>query len=313
MESTPRKRRHSRSRSNGPYIITAKKVELLTVLARYKYLRSTYLSALLDHRSQDGLRRSLRSLYDNGLIDKPEAQLRGYNSLYTPDIYCIDTKGIDTLAERGISPDYVTHLHRQKNDAPVHQFAHDMMICDTLASIEVGCREAGLRFIPWTEIIARTTAPKPMKLACTVAHDFGTHRENFETHLVPDALFGVQYRDGKVAFFALECERRSPKDVKKLTRSSSLKKLIGYRDIIRRGEYKDQLAIRNLRVLMVAPTPTMMRNILDLAERVVGPSPVFLFNVMPVQEDLYKAPPPNPALFTDEWHRSGMPPIRLDE
>lgn len=303
-----RKHRHSRSRQQVSYIVTDKVLDILCLLARYKYLRSSSIHALLPHRSKDGLLRTLRRMFDAGLIQKPIEQRRGYNNLYAPDIYMLDRDGEQTLLERGMSPKAVTRLYRQATDGPIKNFAHAMMICDTLASIEAGARD---RLIPWTEIVARTDHPEPMKLKCSLSFAFGQRTEKMETAIVPDGLFGVRYPDGKAAFFALECEHFNPIEPTTLGRSSFLKKLLAYRDIIRRQEYKTQLAIPNLRVLVVAPTPTRIQHMIELTERLVGESNLFLFQSVPVQEELMKAPPPFPELFTTEWLRAGHPPIRI--
>jgi len=305
MERPKRKHRHSRSRQQVSYIVTDKVLDILCLLARYKYLRSSSIHALLPDRSRDGLLRTLRRMFDAGLIQKPIEQRRGYNNLYAPDIYMLDRDGEQTLLERGMSPKAVTRLYRQATDGPIKNFAHAMMICDTLASIEAGARD---RLIPWTEIVARTDHPEPMKLACTISHKGQT----LSTAIVPDGLFGIRYPDGKVAFFALEAEHFNPIEPTTLGRSSFLKKLLAYRDIIRRAEYKAQLAIPNLRVLVVAPTPTRIQHMIELTERLVGESNLFLFQPVPVQEELMKAPPPFPEVFTTEWRRAGLPALRID-
>lgn len=309
MERKKRKHRHSRSRQQVSYIVTDNVLDILCLLARYKYLRSSSIHTLLPDRSRDGLLRTLRRMFDAGLIDKPLEQRRGYNNLYAPDIYMLDRDGEQALLERGVSPKAVTRLYRQATDGPIKNFAHAMMICDTLASLEAGARE---RLIPWTEIVARTDHPEPMKLACSITHTFGSRMEKLDTAIVPDGLFGIRYQDGKVAFFALECEHFNPIEPNTLGRSSFLKKMLAYRDISRREEYKSQLKIPNLRVVVVGPTPTRIQHMKELAERLVGESNLFLFQSVPVQEEIMKAPPPFPELFNTPWLRAGLPPLRID-
>jgi hypothetical protein len=187
-------------------------------------------------------------------------------------------------------------------DGPIKNFGHAMMVCDTLASLHAGTLGTPVEFIPWTEIVARTTHVKPMKLPFKaewkgqVLHSF----------VVPDGLFGLRYPNGQVSFFALECEHYNPIEPKDLNRASFLKKLLAYRDIQRTKVFKDQLRIPNLRVLIVAPTKQRIAHMIELTERIATQSNLFLFHDIPVQEELLKAPPPFPELFTEEWCRAGL-------
>ena len=303
-----RKPRHHRTRNNGQHRLTEQGVAVLLVLARYRYLRSTHLGALLPHRSRDGLRRTLRRLFDHGYIDKPKEQLRGYNSLYCADIYMLDTKGERALSDRGLTPPQVTRLYRDKSDASVKQFAHAMMICDSLASIEAGVLNTDVEFIPWIKIVEKAPVEKPLKFPINIKHD-GMSYDGF---LNPDGFFGLRYADGKTAYFALEAEHFNPIYPSNLRRASTLKKLLGYRDIVRNQVYKSQLGIGNLRVLVLAPNPTRSKHQAELLETLVGSSHLFLFHPIPVQEELYKAPPPFPELFEAPWMRAGLEPEQIN-
>lgn len=306
-EEVMRKPRHHRTRNNGNHRITENVIDVLMVLARYRYLRSSHLEALLPNRSADGLRRSLRRLYDHGYIDKPREQLRGYNNLYCSEIYMLDTKGQQLLSDRGLASPLITRLYRDRTDAPIRQFAHAMMICDTLASIEAGAIQAGITFIPWTEIV-KDKKGNPLKFPISIVHNHESHNG----FLVPDGLFGLDYGDGKIAYFALEAEHYNPIRPTNLKRASTLKKLLGYRDIVRNQVYKHQLGIGNLRVLVVAPNPTRTLHQVELLEELVGKSHLFLFHPIPVQEELYKAPPPFPELFDAPWMRAGLEPEQIN-
>lgn len=44
---------------------------------------------------------------------------------------------------------------------------------------------------------------------------------------------------------------------------------------------------------------------MELVVEEVGQSNLFLFNRIPVQEEIFKAPQPFPELFTGEWQRAG--------
>ena len=280
---------------------------MLELLAQYKYLRTSSICALIPHRSARGIRKTLRPLFDEGLIDKPREQRRGYNNLYCPHIYMLAPKGEQYLLERGRSPKAITRLYRQATDGPIKNFSHAMMVCDTLASIHAGTLGTSVEFIPWTEIVAKTTHVKPMKLPFKAEWN----GQVLHSFVVPDGLFGLRYPNGLVSFFAVECEHYNPIEPKDLNRASFLKKLLAYRDIHRTKVFKDQLKIPNMLVLVVAPTAERIKHMVELTERVASQSNLFLFHPIPVQEELMKAPPPFPELLTADWLRAGHDPRAL--
>jgi hypothetical protein len=302
-----RKKRFTPDRSKTTFRDTQEKRDILELLAQYKYLRSSSLHTLLPKRHDIGLRKTLRVLFDEGMILKPREARRGYNNLYCPDIYMLAPKGEQYLLERGKDPLSITRIYRHEKNGPVKNFSHAMMTCDTLASIHAGANKAGVEFIPWSTIVARCDHINPMKLPCHLVHE-GQVRD---TWIVPDGLFGLRYPNGQVSFFVLESEHYNPIEPKTLDRASYLKKLIAYRDIHRTGVYKHQLKIPNMRVLVTAPTKTKVENMMALTLRLAGQTNLFLFHDIPVQEELMKAPPPFPELFTAEWKRAGLEPTVL--
>lgn len=309
---TRRPRLH-RVRKKANHVITKQDVEILRLLARYRYLRSTHIEQLTG-RLRRAVNFSLRKLFDNAYIDKPREQLRGYNNLYCPDIYELDGKGSELLLERGIKEFEITRLYRQKTNAPVKNFAHSMMICDTMASLEIGIKATDCELISWQEIVKRTDQNEPMKLPCTISHTFaGNKYDRKETAIIPDGLFGIRYPANKVSFFALEAEHYNPIEPKNLDRASFLKKILAYREIVKTGVYKQKLKIPNLRVLVVSPTTQRVKHQMELTERITGGSNLFLFHDVPVQEELYSAPPPFPELFIAKWKRAGREDVRINE
>lgn len=293
------------SKKSPDVIVTHKLLDLLELLYRYKYLRTSFIRLLLDCGEQ-GIIRQLRTRRKQGLIFKPPEQKRGYNNLYSPRIHSITKKGEDLLVAYDRHPLKATRLFRSKGDVPVKNFAHAMMICDTMASIEMGLRETGCEFIPWTAIVDRVEHPEPMKF------EFSTFYKDksVKGKLVPDGLFGIRYPDNTVSFFALEAENFNPIEPADLSRASFLKKVLAYQDIIQSKKYK-QLGIPNLRVLFVFPTEARADHARELTERLYTNTNMFLFHNIPVQELLLKAPPPFPELVTSKWQRAGMDAIPL--
>lgn len=253
-----------------------------------------------------GILHQLKYRQEQGYIFRPKEQRRGYNNLWCPNIHAITKKGEQVLIDHDRHPLKVTRLFRPKGDAPVKNFAHAMMICDSLASIEIGVKKSGCEFIPWTEIVDRVEAKDPQRF------EFETRYQGSRVagKLVPDGLFGIRYPNGQASFFVLEAENFNPVEPKDLKRASTLKKLLAYNDIIKNKKYK-QLGIPNLRVLFVFPTKARTQHAVELAERLYGSTNMFLFHDIPAQELMFKAPPPFPELLTSDWKRAGLDSVPL--
>lgn len=292
-------------RKVGYHIITPELLDLLELLSRYKYLRTSFIRDLLDCGEQ-GIIRQLQRRREQGYITKPTEQLRGYNNLWSPRIHALTPKGEQVLIDYDRHPLRVTQLDRKPTYWPARNFAHSMMICDTLASIEIGLKGTGCRLIPWTEIVERATVDEPMRLPFTFTHD-GKH---VSSKLVPDGIFGIQYPDGTASFFALETEHGQPLTRSHFGSGSTMKKLLAYKAISDNKTYK-QIGINNLRVLVVAPTQQRSANMAKLATELFGSTNLFLFHDIPVQEIIFKAPPPFPDLVSSKWLRAGMDSIPL--
>lgn len=299
--------------------------EILTLLTRYRYLRGRYIAALLG-RKRGTINKALVKLHGVRLIDKPRSQFLGWNSLNDSDIYEINTAGMrrvtDTVPE-------ATNLVRTRSETPTKQFAHAMMICDTLASIEIGVRRAGLGFVTEAEITATSPVPDPLRLPVELSHRFPNgHSEHVKTHARPDAVFGIRYADGRTRLFLLECEHYSPTFRATFKGTSTLKKIVAYRHLRSSKVLQEHLGKKRFTVLVVFPhQPEMIEKeeragkpltLISKAEalimEVVGPNDLFYLKTVPLQEELLMAPSEYPELMFDApWTVPGMPPRGINE
>ena len=308
-----------------PWIFTDLDKSILMLLVRYRYLRGRYISALLG-RQRVSVNRALNKLHGVRLIDKPRSQFLGWNSLNDSDIYEISSAGMKRMTD---SVPEATNLVRQRGDAPVVQFAHAMMICDTLASIEIGVNRAGLTFITEAEITAKSPVKDPLRLPVELAHTFPNgNRERLKTYARPDAVFGIRYQDGRTRLFLLECEHYSPTIRHTFKGTSTLKKIVAYRHLRSSDTLRQHLGKKRFTVLVVFPhQPDMIEKeetqnrpltLISKAETlimdVVGPNDLFYLKTVPLQEELLMAPSEYPELMFDEpWRVPGRDPRGINE
>ncbi len=284
--------------------LSPRDLELLTLLGRYRYLRSNFLYAFLGGASEKRFKERLGHLYhDGGYINRPSQQWEFANCRYMPAVYELDRAGERVLREYGSdNPGGLPGLGR--SGKPSRQFAHTLMVSEILASIELAVRAAPrLRFISPQEVIARAPdqarkAGNPLEMSASGGK------------LIPDGLFGIEYGSKAYRFFALEADRNTmPSTRSDLRQSSFLKKLVAYRTIVAERLYKTHWGIPNLLVLTVTTSDAHMRSLMTTLEGLTASSTMFLFKATSQFGNVQAAASPSPLLFTEPWQRVGREPL----
>ncbi len=256
-----RRSRFTRTRTGKRIVLTDRDTEILRQLYRYRYLRQPQLVAFLQPHSKKRFVERLGNLFhEAGLINRPARQWDRFDARCTPLIYEISKTGIEHLRGRGELPPRATTLSRRSGHCT--QFPHAMMIVDALASVELETlAEPDQRFVSVDEILARAPehtqqAANPLRVPVTIkpSRDFPDIRSRFDTHIIPDGLYGIEYLiDGekRYRFWALECERTSPSGRRTSRRSSTALKYAAYDALIRSGAFKHHWGIPNLKLKVV--------------------------------------------------------------
>ena len=314
MEITRRSRMH-RSRKRKRIELTPRDVEIFKRLQQFRYLRSNYLYAFVGGKDETRFKKRLGDLFHQGYLNRPKQQWATINARYSPAIYELDKKAEDALRRLGIEGDSRDLVARGRMGAN-REFGHAMMVCDTLASIELGLRDdSGIEFVSWQEIInkaPRTTHNAKNPFAIPVAISY-TYPKTDKTHiskkpLIPDGLFGLRYTTTNTyRFFALEAERRNRVFCSNLHQTSGLRKVLCYRQITRDKIYRSHLGLPNLMVMFITPNERRIETYRKLILEVTGTkgNTMFLFRHIPAMGYSYAKPVPLPSLYTGPWQRVG--------
>lgn len=278
-------------------------IAIFETLNRYRYLRSTFLHAFAGGKSETRFKERLGDLFHQGFLGRPEQQWQFGGALHTPIAYELDRMGRRALTESGgpLERSACTFLSPTAH----RQFNHSILICSSIASIELAARQrSGLRFIPWSEILARApsevrAAPAPFRLPLSTGS------------IIPDGLFGLEYaHEGtkRYRFFAVEIDRGTMPAVRSDDRQSSLLgKLHGYRQIFDRQLHKKHWGISTMLVLTLT-TRAARLSTLEGALKEDDPRSMFLFKAIGVEGSLAK---PMRALLDEPWERAGFPPLDI--
>lgn len=301
-----RRSRMHRTRTGKRLALTDRDLEIFRALQRYRFLRSTYLHAFAGGSSEKRFVERLGDLFHEGYLDRPAQQWRFADARCLPVVYELGKGGRETLmAMDTSSPDPVTWFR----DGPHRQFEHSLMVCEVLASIELGMRRRpDLRFIPWPEILAK--APESTRQS-----DKPYLLSSGNETVIPDAIFGLEYRrDGQNAFrfFALEADRGTMPIARASFRGTSmLTKLVAYQTLLATEIHRSRWGIPNLLVLTVTTNQSRCAELIRQFGQQSGAGPQFLFcAVGPLTSALAR---PRAELLSEPWARPGLSSLYIDK
>jgi hypothetical protein len=132
------------------------------------------------------------------------------------------------------------------------------------ASIELTAPALGLRYIPFSEILAH-----PRCAAAQAGGDpLALPVPGSSQTLVPDTLFGLEYPGTGFRFFAVEIDRNTESIERRDLRQSAIaRKVTGYLAVLRDQTYRAWWGLPNLHVLIITTNATHGHNILDYIRR----------------------------------------------
>jgi hypothetical protein len=322
MDTLSRRSRWSRE---GAKIVqlSLRDIDIFRLLQRYRYLSADEIHAFVGGNKTRFVER-LNALYrePNCYLGRPGQQRNYFNANYRSLIYELDHRGERVLQEYGhYDPlEAVAWLSRGRENHIT--FAHSVMICQALASIELGVRaNAGLRFVPWREIHSRMPeATRKSKLSHCLPASI-SHRMNGVAHqsfkaLMPDAVFGIEKEGVGARYFALECDRdHEPLYRSNLSQTSYLRKLLQYQHVVKNRTYKTHWGLPNLLVLNLTTNEFHKKKIIELVRELTegNGATYLLFKSTPALGDIAPVAKPTGHLLADPWQRAGHDDFHLTQ
>src|ERR1700676_1338787 len=106
-----RRSRMARSGMDKRIALGDRDIEILRLLARYRFLRSTHLHVLAGGRSAKRFVERLGDLYHEcGYVNRPQQQWQTINARYTPAVYELGEAGARVLEQRGLVSERTSSL-----------------------------------------------------------------------------------------------------------------------------------------------------------------------------------------------------------
>jgi hypothetical protein len=264
----------------APIRLTQRDHQIIRLIHRHRFLRSHQIIALLGGSAQP-LSRRLQWLFHHGYLERPRAQLQYYErSGSQPIAYGLGNKSGSLLQlapaswgekNRGIGRLYL---------------AHALLVSAVMVSLELACRQRGLRLLPEDELNLPVAAPLHWRVKT---------RDGTRLGVIPDRVFALEYvdRNGQMQriYYFLEADRGTMPVVRqKLSQTSFYRKLLAYEATWASKVHQRHLGIHRFRVLTVTTSAARVKSLLDACSRLQRGHGLFLFADQSVlQKDLLAA------------------------
>ncbi|MGA8612760.1 MAG: replication-relaxation family protein [Xanthobacteraceae bacterium] len=188
--------------------LTDDDVTIIRQLARYRFLRSTHIAALIG-RSLDRTNDRLAKLFHAGYLDRPRAQLDYYpTSGSAPIAYALADRGARLLVERYGVAFANLEWSRKNREAGRPFIEHQLEVTDFCLALQLATGgRTDLRVIHADELIAAFPEPltagrNPFSMKVKMAQR-GVVRERA---IVPDLAFGLAFPNGSHRHFMVEID-----------------------------------------------------------------------------------------------------------
>lgn len=310
-------RRHRDRPSSSDKRITPQPRDLLWFQKLHEHgpLSSSFLHAFSKHiaKSEKRSRDRLTDLFnesrtpdDGAYLTRPWQQFQTFDARYQDLVYDLGAPAETVLRQRGLWHEY--------NASAGGAWQHRYMVAAITASIELATLDdPNLTYIPQHLILSRANTalryPVPFKNPLTGRDE--------TSDLIPDALFGLEYRHGgnsSFRFFVIEADRSTePSRASKFNRKSHLRNFLQYREYVGRGLYKRHLGLNAvLLVLHVTITEATLASMLKVAREVSPNGNTYqLFRYCSQFGKLFKPTKPTAELTIGDWNRVLYPSFKI--
>ncbi|HEU5122566.1 MAG TPA: replication-relaxation family protein [Verrucomicrobiae bacterium] len=263
--------RFQRSSDAPAFQLTERDVQILRLVYRHRFLRSSHICALVPGSTQQVLRR-LKLLYHNGYLTRPRAQIDYYHhGGSNVMVYCLGRHGAALLKnELGPMFRFVPWDEDDNSDRRVF-LKHALLVSDIVVSIELACRQNGIRLLAEQDL-AKANQPFRWKM--------NVQGQRFS--VAPDRVFALEFTgsDGNIqrSYFFLEADRGTmPVTRKTLSQSSFYRKLLAYEATWAQAIHEKNFGFNRFRVLTVATSPERVKSLIEACSRLKTGHGLFLF------------------------------------
>jgi len=271
ITETTRRPRFRRASEPPAFRLTDDDVIIVRQLARYRFLRSTHIAALIG-RSLDRTNDRLSRLFHAGYLDRPQAQLDYYpTSGSAPMVYALADRGARLLIERyGI--EFANVEWSRKNRKAGRPFIeHQLAIVDFNVALQLATRDrTDVRLVHPDEMVTSFPDRKfgrrnPFALRVNISHQGTVHA----IAVVPDIVFGLAFPDHSRHCFMVEIDRGTMPIVRKdFMQTSFERKMRAYLTAHAAKFHERQFGWKTFRVISITTDRHRMKSMSDALRQI---------------------------------------------
>jgi hypothetical protein len=270
----PRLPRFERVTSVAPIHLTERDHEILRLIHRHRFLRSSQIVSLMAGSTQQFLRR-LRLLYHHGFLERPRAQLDYYHQPGSRHIvYGLGNKGAALLKQGGISIEYLRWGEKNRGVGRIY-LEHALLVSEVMVALELACRRSRVRLLTADQLPLPDGTSQPFRWKVNMAG-------GVKLGVVPDRVFALDFpdEDGEHnrAFFFLEADRGTMPVIREnLNQTSFYRKLLAYEAAWSQGVHRTRFGFHRFRVLTVTKSAARVKSLVDACSQLKSGHGLFLF------------------------------------
>jgi hypothetical protein len=263
--------RFRRSPDIGSLQLTERDKEIIRLVYRHRFLRSSHICSLASGSAQQIVRR-LQLLYHHGFLTRPRSQIEFYHYGGRREIvYGIGKEGA-TVLKTEFGPMFRDSPWDEANGSVKRVFLeHALLVSDIMVSLELACRQNGIRLLTEQDL---ATANQPFRWKMNV--------QGQKFSIAPDRVFALESSgttgDIRRSYFFLEADRGTmPVARKTLAQTSFYRKLLAYETTWNQMIHEKSFGFPRFRVLSVTTNALRVKSLIDACSKLKSGHGLFLF------------------------------------
>jgi DNA-binding Lrp family transcriptional regulator len=247
---------------------------IIELIHQHRFLRSPQIVALIGESSQQLLRR-LKLLFHHGYLERPRAQIDYYHQSGSRHIiYGLGNKG-GKLLKQELGVAFRDVSWGEKNRAIGRIFLeHALLVSDVMVTIELACREHGIRLITEKELV-QAGKRQPFRWKVSI-------KSGVKLGIIPDRVFALEFPDAsgsrQTSYFFLEADRGTmPVKRRNLSQTSFYRKLLAYEATWTQNLHRARFGFHRFRVLTLTTSAARVKSLVDVCSQLERGHGLFLF------------------------------------
>jgi len=263
--------RFRRSPDIGSFQLTERDKEIIRMVYRHRFLRSSHIYSLVGGSSQQIVRR-LQLLFHHQYLTRPRSQIEFYHYGGRREIVYGIGKEAASLLKIEFGPMFRDVPWDEENGSVKRVFLeHALLVSDIMVSLELACLHTGVRLFTEQDL-AKSNQPFRWKM----------NVQGQKISVAPDRVFALESSgtggNTRRSYFFLEADRGTMPVIRKtLAQTSFYRKLLAYEATWSKLIHEKHFGFSRFRVLTVTTNTMRVKSLIDACATLKSGHGLFLF------------------------------------